>query len=100
MAGGFTVAEAIVVSVHEIVDEANSVEGFEVFITGESTISADWVEGNQRDAEKGETLGAPNALIILAVVSGALAAAVLPMLKAIISIMVAFGLVLVVGQAI
>ena len=100
MAGEFKVAEANVVSVHEIVDETNGVEGFEVFITGESTISTDWVEGNQRDAEKGEMFGAPIALIILAVVSGALAAAVLPMLMAIISIMVAFGLVLVVGQAI
>ena len=100
MAGEFKVAEANVESVHEIVDEANGAAQFEVYITGEATISTDWVEGNQKDAERGEQYGAPIALIILAVVSGTLVAAVLPMAIAIVSILIAFALVLVIGQAI
>ena len=93
-------AEANVELVHEIVDEANGAAQFEVYITGEATISTDWVEGNQKDAERGEKYGAPIALIILAVVSGTLVAAVLPMALAIVSILIAFALVLVIGQAI
>jgi putative drug exporter of the RND superfamily len=100
MAGEFIDAESNVKSVLDIVDEANGGGTFEVFITGESTFSRDFVEGNQADAEKGEAFGIPIALVILAVLFGALAAAVLPVMLAVTSIIVAFGIVLVVGQVI
>ena len=100
MAGEFKDAESNVKSVLDIVDEANGGGTFEVFITGESTFSRDFVEGNQADAERGEAFGVPIALVILAVLFGALAAAVLPVMLAITSILVAFGIVLLVGQVI
>ena len=100
MAGEFKEAESNVKSVIEIVDQANGGAQFEVFITGESTISRDFVEGNQADAEKGEAFGVPIALLILAVLFGALAAAVLPVMLAVTSILVAFGAVLLIGQVI
>ena len=100
MAGGFKKAESNVESVLEIVDEASGGDQFEVFITGESTFSRDFVDGNQADAEKGEAFGVPIAFVILAVLFGALAAAVLPVMLAVTSILVAFGAVLLIGQVI
>ena len=100
MAGGFKEAESNVESVLEVIDDTEVGDQFEVFITGQSTFSRDFVEGNQADAEKGEAFGVPIALVILAVLFGALAAAVLPVMLAITSILVAFGLVLLIGQAI
>ena len=98
MAGPFKEAEINVKSVHEIVDYANENNQFEVFVTGEATFSADWVEGNQKDAGRGEAIGGPIALIILAVVFGALVTAILPMLLAISSILLALAIVLIIGQ--
>ena len=100
MAGEFKDAESNVKSVIDLVDQANQGDKFEVFITGESTISRDFVEGNQADAEKGEAFGVPIALVILAVLFGALAAAALPVMLAVTSIIVAFGAVLLIGQVI
>ena len=100
MAGEFKDAESNVKSVIDLVDQANQGDKSEVFITGESTISRDFVEGNQADAEKGEAFGVPIALVILAVLFGALAAAALPVMLAVTSIIVAFGAVLLIGQVI
>ena len=98
MAGKFIDAESNVEEVIEIVDRTNEAEGFEVFITGESTFSNDFAEGNQEDAERGEAFGIPIAMVILAVVFGAIAAAVLPMALALTSIIITFGVVLLIGQ--
>ena len=100
MAGKFKEAESNIELVLEIVDEASEAGQIEVFITGEATFSQDFVDGNQADAESGEAFGVPIALIILAVVFGALAAAVLPVILAVVSIVVAFGAVLLIGQVI
>ena len=100
MAGGFKEAESNIESVLDIVDDVDSAGNFEVFITGESTFSKDFVDGNQKDAERGEAFGVPIALIILAVLFGALAAAILPVVLAVTSIIVAFGAVLLIGQVI
>ena len=98
MAGKFIDAESNVESVIEIVEQSGESAQFEAFITGEATFSRDFAEGNQRDAERGEAFGIPIALIILAVVFGALAAALLPMMLALASIIMAFALVLLIGQ--
>ena len=100
MAGGFKEAESNIELVLEVVDEADAGDQLEVFITGEATFSNDFVDGNQEDAERGEAFGVPIALVILAVVFGALAAAALPVMLAIVSIVVAFGAVLLIGQVI
>ena len=100
MAGGFKEAESNIESVLDLVDEANRSAQLEVFITGEATFSKDFVDGNQKDAERGEALGVPIALVILAVLFGALAAALLPVVLAVTSIIVAFAAVLLIGQVI
>ena len=99
MAGEFIEAEDNIEAVIEIVEAAAAEGVFEVFITGEATFSKDFADGNQEDAERGEAFGVPIALIILAIVFGALAAAILPVVMAIAAIMAAFGIVLVIGQA-
>ena len=98
MAGEFKEAEASVKKVHKILDATDASSEFELFITGEATFSQDFIDGNQKDLEKGEAFGLPIALIILAVTFGALAAAVLPIVVAIVSIVIALGLAAVIGQ--
>ena len=100
MAGGFKEAESNIESVLDVVDDVDSAGQIEVFITGESTFSKDFVDGNQEDAVRGEAFGVPIALIILAGLFGALAAAILPVVLAVTSIVIAFGAVLLIGQAI
>ena len=98
VAGDLKRAEDNVEKVHSILDQANGADGFEVFITGEATFSLDFTEGAQKDAETGESFGIPIALIILAVVFGALAASGLPVMLAIGSIVIALGAASVIGQ--
>ncbi len=99
MAGNFKDAETSIGKVHDILDARETTGGFELFITGGATYAQDFLEGNQKDLEKGEAVGMPIALIILAVVFGAVAAAVLPMVLAIGSIAIAVGLAVLIGQA-
>lgn len=99
LAKGFKEAEKNIDQVVDIIDEVDGTNGFEVFLTGEATFSKDFADGNQKDAERGEMLGIPIALLILAVVFGAIAAALLPIALAMISIIVALGIVLLIGQA-
>ena len=98
LAGSFQDAESNIGKVHDLLDRTDASSGFEVFITGEATFAQDFTEGAQKDLEKGEAFAMPIALIILAVVFGALAAAVLPMVLAVGSIVVAVGLVALIGQ--
>ena len=93
-----TNAEANVEVIHEILDHASAPSDVEVFITGEATLSRDFTKGNQDDAKKGEAIAMPIALIILAVVFGALAAALLPLVLAVCSIVIAVGLAALIGQ--
>ena len=87
--------DAVVDVVHE---SAEAQEGeFVIKITGQSTIGLDNRELTQEDLEKGESLGVPIALIILIVVLGALVAAFVPLVMAIVSIVVAIGISALVG---
>jgi putative drug exporter of the RND superfamily len=79
--------------VMEVVERFDGRAGFEVAITGEFTFDRDLGEVVDRDLQNGELrLGLPAALIVLVIVFGALVAAVLPLLLAIVSIAVALGL--------
>ena len=80
------------------VAQANE-DDFEVSITGEWTYDNDLVELSQHDLEKGELqFGLPAALIILLIVFGAVVAGLVPMALALISIVVALGLVAIVSH--
>ncbi len=97
-AGDLLEAESNVRAVHAILDGIDAGSGFETYITGEATFSNDFTVGAQEDIEKGEAFGVPIALVILATVFGALAAAILPILLAVGSIVIAIGLAAIVGQ--
>jgi RND superfamily putative drug exporter len=72
---------------------------FEVFYTGSASWMADSMELGESTMARGETIGIGAALIILALVFGAVAAAVLPIGLGGVAIIVALGLTAVVGTA-
>jgi RND superfamily putative drug exporter len=79
--------------VESIVDKANG-GGFTVGITGYRTVNHDFGKQSQTDLEKGElAFGLPAALVVLVLVFGAVFAGFVPVLMAILSIIVALGLV-------
>jgi RND superfamily putative drug exporter len=76
-----------------VVEQFDGKAGFDVAITGEFTLDRDFGEVSERDLQNGELrFGLPAALIVLVVVFGALVAAFLPLVLAIVSIAVALGL--------
>jgi uncharacterized membrane protein YdfJ with MMPL/SSD domain len=92
-------AENSIEHVIEAVQGADAEDRFAVTITGEFTLDRDFNELSQRDLEEGELrFGLPAAMIILVLAFGALVAASLPLLLALVSIAVALGLTALVGQ--
>jgi RND superfamily putative drug exporter len=80
-------------TVEQVVQKANG-SGFEVGITGYHSTGYDFGKQSQTDLEKGElAFGLPAALVVLVLVFGALVAGLVPVLMAILSIIVALGLV-------
>jgi RND superfamily putative drug exporter len=83
--------------VEQVLAKANG-DGFEVGITGFHSTGYDFGKQSQTDLEKGElAFGLPAALIVLVLVFGALIAGLVPVLMAILSIIVALGLVAVIS---
>ena len=83
--------------VEKVVEKANR-GGFQVGITGYHTTGYDFGKQSQTDLEKGElAFGLPAALIVLVLVFGAVFAGLVPVLMAILSIIVALGLVAIIA---
>jgi RND superfamily putative drug exporter len=83
--------------VEQAVEDANG-GAFQVGVTGDHTANHDFGEQSQKDLETGElAFGLPAALIVLVLVFGAVFAGVVPVLMAILSIIVALGLVAVIS---
>ena len=99
MAGEFDDATDKIGSVISIVDRAREDPGFKVLITGQATVSQDFEELAKDGLLKGEVFGIPIAVIILFLVFGAVVAALVPIILAVASIIVAFGAASVLGQA-
>ncbi len=79
--------------VEQAVEHANG-GAFEVGITGYHSTGYDFGKQSQTDLEQGElAFGLPAALVVLVLVFGALVAGLVPVLMAILSIVVALGLV-------
>jgi uncharacterized membrane protein YdfJ with MMPL/SSD domain len=77
----------------------NGKGGFQVAMTGEWTSDHDFNELSQHDLKEGELkIGLPAAMVVLVLVFGALVAATVPLVLAIVSIVVALGLTAVVAQ--
>jgi len=84
----------------DVVERADADPNFEVAITGDQTVDNDFNELSQSDLKNGELrFGVPAALIILVLVFGAVVAGLIPLLMAILSIVVALGLVALFSQA-
>ena len=99
MAGDFDEASSNVGSVLEVVADADTDEEFRVLVGGAASIAFETNELSRHDLEQGERFGLPVALIILLVLFGSVVAALLPIGLAIVAIIVALGLVAVIGQA-
>ena len=99
MAGEFDDATDNIDGVIGIVDQAREEPGFRVLITGQATLSQDFEELAKEGLLKGEVFGIPIAVLILILVFGALVAALVPVILAVASIVVAFGAASLLGQA-
>src|SRR5262245_34189303 len=85
--------------VEDVAARADADPAFAVAVTGGQTSDFDFNELSQHDLKSGELqFGVPAALIILILVFGAIVAGLVPLLMAIISIVVALGLVAVFSQ--
>ena len=73
-------------------------DGFTTLVVGDITLNDDFNTVAQEDARKGESIGIGAALIVLIVVFGAILAALLPVFLAIGAIVMALGVVSVIGQ--
>ena len=85
--------------VHQVVDEANERGSFQVLVTGDATLEVEISEIAEKDLLIGEGIGIAVALLVLALVFGAIAAAFLSIVLAIAAIIVALGATALVGQA-
>jgi uncharacterized membrane protein YdfJ with MMPL/SSD domain len=92
-------AEDDIEGVVEAVQDADGEAGFDVEITGEHTLDADFDTLAGEDLRNGELgFGLPAALIVLLVVFGSVVAGLVPLLLAMVSITVALALLALVGQ--
>ena len=82
----------------DLVKDADEAEGFQVLTAGNASINHESNEISERDAQRGEMIGIPIALIILLLVFGAVIAAGIPLVMAIVSIVIAIGTVTLIGQ--
>ena len=99
MFGDFDDAGKSIEEVAVVVDKAKEQGEFRVLLTGQAAFGLDQREMGQADLKKGEIFGIPIAFVILILVLGALVAAVVPLVLAAVSIVVALGITALVGQA-
>ena len=87
-------------AVYDVVRRLDAEPGYDAGVTGELTSDEDQAELSADDLRTGELFfGLPAALLILLLVFGTLVAAVVPLVLAVVSIVVALALVALVGQA-
>ncbi|MGZ4431895.1 MAG: MMPL family transporter [Gaiellales bacterium] len=91
-------AHSKIAPVIALVDRADGSGGFRVLVTGDATLSRDFTKLSESDLQIGEAIGIPIALVILVAVFGTLMAALVPVLLAIFSIVVALALAALVGH--
>ncbi len=82
----------------EVVDEASTPTWINARVTGIEAVHADITAASQQSIARAEAVGLPVAMLVLIGVFGALVAAVLPLLLAILSIVIALALAVVVGE--
>ena len=98
MAGDLDEAAENVEQVITIIDEEAASDGFDVYITGAAAIGYDFQTASERDLARGETIGGLIALVILLLVLGTVVSALVPLVLAIVSIVLALGMTALLGQ--
>ena len=98
MAGNPDEAHERIDEIHEVAHQFDGREGFQVLVTGEATLSKDFIEISEDDLLTGEMFGVPIALVIMVVVFGAVVASFVPLLIAFVSIALALGVAAIIGQ--
>jgi putative drug exporter of the RND superfamily len=94
------VSEESAGDVIEFVEQADEDPAFAATVAGNQTLDHDFNLLSERDLQEGELqFGIPAALIILVLVFGAVVAGLVPLLLAIVSIVLALGLVAILSQA-
>ena len=99
MTGSFDEAVGNIPDVLHVVEEADGKDGFRVLMVGDASIAHDNNELAERDLRRGERIGIPVALVILVVLFGTIAAALVPIGLSVICIIAALGLAALIGQA-
>ena len=82
----------------KLIEETPPPSGFRTQLFGPAAVSEDFAKVAEEDLAKGESVGVVAALIILVVVFGAVVAALLPLGVGVAAILLAIGLVAVIGQ--
>ncbi|MDD5093278.1 MAG: MMPL family transporter [Dehalococcoidia bacterium] len=99
MTGNLNDARQNIGKVHRILEQNHSGDQFQVLMTGDASLNHNINEAARKDMQTAEILGIPVALLILLLVFGAVVAALVPLLLAMIAIVIALGIVAVLGQA-
>lgn len=84
--------------IQSAVDDVHLTDGFEVYLVGNASFGTTFNEIAESDLIKGEGIGVLVALVILVIVFGALGAAPIPILLAIVTIIMAISASMVIGQ--
>ncbi len=98
MTGPFEEALDNIPAVLHVVEEADGKDGFRVLLVGDASTNHDNNELAENDLRKGERIGIPIALVILVVLFGTIAAALMPIGLSIMCIIVAMGIAALIGQ--
>ena len=92
-----TVDDGTIASLRDAATSSQT-EGFTVQVAGRGVLDADMTAIAEEDLAKGEAIGIGVALLVLIVVFAAIAAATLPIVLGVFAIVVALGLVALIGQ--
>jgi RND superfamily putative drug exporter len=98
MAGDELDANDNIDDVLSVAEDAREGSGFQVLVAGNASLNHEMQEIASHDLERGEMIGIPIALIILVIVFGSFTAALIPIVLAIFSIIIAIGLTALFGQ--
>ena len=98
MTGSFEEAVENVPDVLHVVEEADGKDGFRILMVGDASTAHDNNQLAENDLRRGERIGIPVALVILVVLFGTIAAALMPIGLSIACIVVAMGITALIGQ--
>jgi RND superfamily putative drug exporter len=97
--GSLNDASGKIARVQDVLDQPGRGDGFSLLITGDATLMEDFKQVAENDFRTGDLIGVGAALLILILVFGALAKAILPVVLGVTSVAVAAGIAAVVGLA-